>query len=156
MIQVQDEPVSGLEASVVDERLAEHRFLLMAQTEIQKLLNEKNLRYADLSRRMGVSEARVSQMFGDEATNLTIRTIARIFHKLDERPVLLSERELARRVAASGAIVEAPTWIVSGLIADYLQKDACTEPAADGPASKAPDRTAPRSRAWATAERHAA
>ncbi|MEP9358085.1 helix-turn-helix transcriptional regulator [Sphingomonas sp. KR3-1] len=77
-------------------RLAEERFLLLAQVEIQKLLNEKKLRYRDLSKRLGVSEARVSQMFGDEASNLTIRTIARVFHQLDETPVLISRREFER------------------------------------------------------------
>jgi DNA-binding Xre family transcriptional regulator len=77
-----------------ENRLVEERFLVLAQTQIQKLLNEKKLRYRDLSKRMGVSEARVSQMFGDEASNLTIRTIARVYHQLGETPVILSRREL--------------------------------------------------------------
>lgn len=89
-----------------EDRLAEERFLLLAQTEIQKLLNQKKLRYRDLSKRLGVSEARVSQMFGDEAANLTIRTIARIFHQLGETPVLISRRELDRTLEGRSVGVE--------------------------------------------------
>lgn len=86
-----------------EDRLFEEAFLLMAQTRIQKLLNEKQLRYRDLSKRLGVSEARVSQMMGDEASNLTIRTIARIYRQLGEEPVIMSRRELDFAASGGGA-----------------------------------------------------
>lgn len=82
-----------------EDRLFEEAFLLLAQTQMQRLLNEKQLRYRDLSNRMGVSVARISQMFGDEAANLTIRTVARIFHHLGEEPVIMSRREFERAIA---------------------------------------------------------
>jgi DNA-binding Xre family transcriptional regulator len=108
-------------------RLAEERFLLIVQVEMQRILNGKGLKYKDLSRRLGVSEARVSQMFGDDANNLTIRTIAKIFHQLDERPVLISKKELERRLAeARGASDPAPTWTFSGSI-DELNLSPCTQ-----------------------------
>lgn len=75
-----------------DDRLVEEKFLIAAQAQIQHMLNAKKLRYRDLSKRLGVSEARVSQMFADEA-NLTIRTIARIYHVLGETPVLTSRSD---------------------------------------------------------------
>lgn len=84
-----------------DNRLVEEKFLFAAQADIQKLLNEKKLRYRDLSKRLGVSEARVSQMFGDEA-NLTIRTIARIYHCLGETPVLTTRATLDHALGARG------------------------------------------------------
>ena len=94
--------------------LAEERFLLAAQVEIQRLLNEKGLRYKDLAHRLGVSEARVSQLFGDDANNLTIRTIAKIFHKLGETPKLMTERALHKRLSeASGEAVPSGGWIVT-------------------------------------------
>ena len=81
---------------VREDVLFEEAFLLQVQCCIQELLNDKRLKYRDLSKRLGVSEARVSQMFGDDASNLTIRTIARIFYQLGEKPVLLSQRECDR------------------------------------------------------------
>ena len=87
--------IVGRERLDEDDRLFEEEFLLMVQSAIQRLLNEKHLRYRDLSKRLKVSEGRVSQMFGDEAANLTIRTVARIYRQLGETPVLVSARELA-------------------------------------------------------------
>lgn len=96
--------------------LAEERFLLLVQARIQELLEDKGLRYRDLAHRLGVSEARVSQMLGDDAVNLTIRTVARIYHQLGETPVLYGERELA--AAGVGhymdCSVESVTWQVAG------------------------------------------
>jgi len=86
-----------------EDRLFEEAFLLMAQTQMQRLLNEKQLRYRDLAVRLGVSVARISQMFGDEANNLTIRTVARIYHHLGEEPVIMSRREFERAVAGHDA-----------------------------------------------------
>lgn len=107
-------------------RLAEERFLLIVQVEMQRLLNDKGLKYKDLSKRLNVSEARVSQMFSDEANNLTIRTIAKIFHQLGEKPVLLSKKELERRLAeARGASDPAPIWTFAGSI-DELSLSPCT------------------------------
>lgn len=136
-----------------EERLAEERFLLMAQTEMQRLLNDKELRYRDLSKRLGVSEARVSQMFGDDAANLTLRTIARVFHKLDQRPLLICADEFERRLAqARGASAgPAPAWTFSGA-ADDLSVGACTEvvPKSEVPRNFA--RSVSSSKEWANAE----
>lgn len=97
-------------------QMAEERFLLMAQVEMQRLLNDQGLKYKDLAGRLGVSEARVSQMFGDDANNLTIRSIAKIFHKLGEKPVIMSKAMYERRIAeAKGASDPAPVWLMAGL-----------------------------------------
>ena len=76
--------ISQCDADTYAAKAAEAAFILLAQTEMQKIMNRKGLRYRDLARRMGVTEARVSQMFGDTATNLTIKTVARVFHQLGE------------------------------------------------------------------------
>jgi DNA-binding Xre family transcriptional regulator len=73
------------------DRLFEEAFLLQAQIGIQRLLNKKRLKYRDLSKRLGVSEARVSQMFSEDASNLTIRTIARIYYHLGEEPMIITK-----------------------------------------------------------------
>jgi transcriptional regulator with XRE-family HTH domain len=76
-----------------DDRLFEEAFLLQAQVGIQRLLNRKRLKYRDLSKRLGVSEARVSQMLSEDASNLTIRTIARIYYHLGEEPLIVTKGE---------------------------------------------------------------
>lgn len=135
-----------------EERLAEERFLLATQRAMQRLLNAKGLRYRDLARRMGVSEARVSHIFGDEATNLTIRTVARVFHCLDEQALLFSSVEFARRIAeARGAT---PTSLASWTVSagpDYFWVDPSAETVESLTLPKDNGRPA-TSREWALAE----
>ncbi len=95
--------------------LSEERFLVMVQTEMQRLLNDHGIKHSHLAKRLGVSEARVSQMFGDDASNMTIRTIARVFHNLEERPVLIAKSEFDRRIAeARGAADPSSGWTIAG------------------------------------------
>lgn len=71
---------------------AEERFVVDVQHRIQTLLNDRGMTYANLASDLNVSGARVSQMFGDEASNLTLRTVARIFHALGEECEITSPR----------------------------------------------------------------
>jgi DNA-binding Xre family transcriptional regulator len=104
--------------------LAEERFLLRTQVAIQKLLNNKDIKYRDLASRLGVSEARVSQMFGDEASNLTLRTIAKIFYHLNEKPLVVAQREFDRILAeAKGAALSASQWRVRAAPNDLMVGD---------------------------------
>lgn len=99
---------------------AEADFILAVQSEIQKLLNGKGLRARDLAKRLDVTEARVSQMFGDQAKNLTLRTIARIFHQLGETAYITTHQEYCRAIAiARGETVgQAEKWTVTGIVDD--------------------------------------
>src|SRR5438067_1028689 len=72
--------------------LAEESFILDAQMTIQRLLNEKGLTQTELARRLGVGDSYISQMLGDSARNLTLRTVARIMVALDETPHLTTCR----------------------------------------------------------------
>lgn len=109
--------------------LAEERFLVMTQAEMQRLLNDHGIKHAHLAKRLGVSEARVSQMFGDDASNLTIRTIARVFYHLNEKPVLMARAEFERRLAeARGAADPSPKWTFAGVVErDQLDLTSCTQ-----------------------------
>ncbi|HET6523179.1 helix-turn-helix transcriptional regulator [Sphingopyxis sp.] len=135
-----------------DDRLFEERFLLHVQTRIQKLLHRKKLRYRDLSKRLGVSEARVSQMLGDDASNLTIRTVARIFYCLEETPRLTSEKELQALLSGrtiSDAPEEGGDWKLEASNFDMfvmLQGQPCNDE--EGPHGF----RAPRNREWMAAE----
>jgi transcriptional regulator with XRE-family HTH domain len=102
-------------------RLAEERFLFATQRAMQRALNEKGVRYKDLARRLGVSEARVSHIFGDDASNLTMKTVARVFYCLGEKPLILSVAEYDRRFAEAtgGAQPTGSTWTMSGVPTDF-------------------------------------
>jgi transcriptional regulator with XRE-family HTH domain len=92
-------------------RLAEEQLLYSAQTAIQRQLNRQGLKYRDLARRLDVSEARVSQLLGDDALNLTIRTVARVFHRLGEEAVLLTRRELDEKLRQVAPEPDQPAWV---------------------------------------------
>jgi DNA-binding Xre family transcriptional regulator len=95
----------------VRESLCEERFLLKVQVEMQKLLNSRGLKYKDLAHRLGVSEARVSQLFGDDAKNLTIRTLAKVFYHLGETPMLTTASAFDRAIAnAEGKALPTSGW----------------------------------------------
>lgn len=87
---------AGCDADAFAVEAAEADFILAVQTEIQKVLNDKGLRARDLAKRLDVSEARISQMFGEQAKNLTLRTIARIFHHLGETAYITTLNEFHR------------------------------------------------------------
>lgn len=72
--------------------LAEETLILDAQIAIQRVLNEKGMTQARLAKRLGVGESYVSQLLGDSARNLTLRTIARVMKALGETPMLTTRR----------------------------------------------------------------
>lgn len=78
--------------------LVEEAFILDAQMTIQRILNEKRITQAELARRLGVGESYVSQMLGDSARNLTLRTVARVLTALDETPHLTINRWMEQAV----------------------------------------------------------
>jgi len=73
-----------------EERLifAEEALVVNAQGLLQELLDEKGFSRADLARAMGVSRARVTQLFSDECKNFTVRFLARAFFALGEEAVI--------------------------------------------------------------------
>jgi transcriptional regulator with XRE-family HTH domain len=77
----------------IDEKMvvAEDTLIADVQFAIHNLLEAKRVSRATLARKLGVSEARISQLFCDEAKNLTLRTLARIFHVLGEEPQITSD-----------------------------------------------------------------
>jgi DNA-binding Xre family transcriptional regulator len=116
--------IQGSAADCDEETLAiegaEAEFILAVQSEIQKILNSKGLRARDLSKRLRVTEARISQMFGDQAKNLTLRSIARIFYHLGETPHISthSEYERALRGVQEDNCTGDAGWTVHGKVDD--------------------------------------
>lgn len=63
---------------------AEEAAVIQAQSLLHELMEDRGWSRADLARAMSVSRARVTQIFSDECSNLTVRLLARAFFALDE------------------------------------------------------------------------
>lgn len=86
---------------------AEESFVVDAQAILHGLMEDKGMTRADLAAAMGVSRARVTQLFSSECKNFTIRLLARAFHAVGEAPELTcahirKQEQLALRRAAFG------------------------------------------------------
>lgn len=58
--------------------LAEEEFIADAQMYLLNLMGKQGISKADLARKLGISKSAVSQMFGNEPTNFSMRKFARI------------------------------------------------------------------------------
>lgn len=65
---------------------AEEDFVVELQTLLHQMMEEKGVTRADLARAMGVTRARVTQIFSDACTNFTVRLLARAYLALGETP----------------------------------------------------------------------
>lgn len=95
---------------------AQEYFVADVQAIVHDMMERKGVSRAALAKRLGVSKPRVTQFFASDGSNLTARTIARIFHALDEKAELscewtrravearLIDRQ-RRSIATSGGVV---------------------------------------------------
>lgn len=58
--------------------VAENQFINKLQVSIERAMDERNLKQADIARLLKVSEARISQILSGNGKNLQARTIARM------------------------------------------------------------------------------
>lgn len=63
---------------------AEEAFVVDVQSFLHTMMEEKGYSRADLAKAMGVSRARVTQLFSDECKNFTIRLLARAAFAMGE------------------------------------------------------------------------
>jgi len=75
-----DEPQTNEEKEIA----ATEKLIFDVQHEIAKSMYQMNVSKAELARRLGCSSAIVSQWLGDGGANLTLKTIAQIFHALED------------------------------------------------------------------------
>jgi transcriptional regulator with XRE-family HTH domain len=66
---------------------AEENLLIDFHFLLQEVMNEKGMTRSELAERAGLSKARLTQILGSEA-NPTIKSMARLFHALDEKVCL--------------------------------------------------------------------
>lgn len=101
-----------------EQSLAEERLVYSTQTLIQRELNKRGLKYRDLARRLGVSEARISQLMGDDAHNLTVRTLARILYRLGEVGEFMTEREI-NELKGNTIESDTSTWVFAAPVGHF-------------------------------------
>ena len=83
--------------------VAEEELILEAQMVIQRALNERGMSQKALAEKLCVGESYVSQMLGDSARNLTLRTIARVLKALGAKAVITLDEEVAEAIEAIAA-----------------------------------------------------
>ncbi len=91
---------------------AEEAFVVDLQSLLQGVLDERGWTRAQLAEALGVSRARVSQMFSDDCKNFTVRLLARALHALGEKAEVTTERRRKageRRAAETGRGVRGET-----------------------------------------------
>lgn len=71
---------------------AEEAFVVDVQSFLHQLMIDKGFSRSQLADAMGVSRARISQLFSDECKNFTIRLLARAVHALGERAEICTAR----------------------------------------------------------------
>jgi len=73
-----------------EEDFATEALVFSTQVALQKAMNRKGVGKKELSERLGISPARVSQIFSSNGPNLTLKTTARIAHAIGEDFELIS------------------------------------------------------------------
>lgn len=107
----------------------EEFFIAETQARLSQMLDDKGVSRAELARKLNVSRARITQIFADDANNLTLRLMARSFIALGEEPVIISKSEYEelknssahREVAKAPAKREPYRQIDAALIAELLR-----------------------------------
>jgi len=77
------------------EVLAEETFVLDAQVELHKVMNELGINQMELAERLGVSKSYISQIFGSTPRNLSMRTYAKIMHRLGRKATIGQELSMS-------------------------------------------------------------
>ncbi|PWE26804.1 hypothetical protein C4N9_20425 [Pararhodobacter marinus] len=64
------------------------------QVALQRAMNRKGVSNKELAEKLGMTPARVSQIFSSNGPNLTLKTIARIAHALGEDFELVRKKDI--------------------------------------------------------------
>lgn len=83
---------------------AEEALVVDVQSLLETVMHAKGLTRAQLAEAMGVSRARVSQMFSSDASNFTVRLLARALHAMGEQGQLTCD--MHRKIRRGQAMAE--------------------------------------------------
>lgn len=91
-------------ANAEEQRIfAEEEFRIDIQLAIHDLMQARGINQKCLAEALGISEARVSQYFSDRC-NMTVRTIAAVFHALGAKAVISAVRPVVGPLGREGQL----------------------------------------------------
>lgn len=79
-----------------EEDFAIEALVFSVQVALQRAMNRKGVTNKMLAEKLGMSPARVSQIFATKGPNLTVKTIARIAHALGEDFELIRKQDVKK------------------------------------------------------------
>ncbi len=85
------------ETDEAKEAFAIEDLVFSVQIALQKVMHKQGVGHKELAERLGMSPARVSQIFADNGPNLTLKTIARIQHALGKEFVFVEKCVLEKQ-----------------------------------------------------------
>ena len=86
-----------------EEDFAIEALVFSVQVALQRAMNRKGVSNKELAERLGMTPARVSQIFASKGPNMTVRTIAKIAYALGEDFELVSKSDMRRHVPTGQA-----------------------------------------------------
>jgi transcriptional regulator with XRE-family HTH domain len=106
---------------------AEEGFVVDAQIFLNELMLEKHISRADLAKAMGVSRARITQIFSDDCKNFTVRLLARAIHALGEEAYITHRRafDALRSVSRTGDAAQLQRQVRSIWAEEASNDDEC-------------------------------
>lgn len=97
-----------------EESFAIEALVFSTQVALQKAMNRRGVGNKELSERLGMSPARVSQIFSASGPNLTLKTIARIAHALEEDFELIRKEDVKAQALPEEMAKEFKFVVMSG------------------------------------------
>ena len=89
-----DKALLGPQSDGEKETFAIEALVFSVQIALQRAMQKHGVSNKELASRLGMSPARVSQIFSSNGPNLTLRTIARIQHALGEEFELINRTDV--------------------------------------------------------------
>ncbi len=107
---------------------AEEAAVVDAQALLHGIMEKRGISRAELARAMNVSRARITQIFSEDCSNLTVRLLARAMFALREElhlcPAKRDQREALNhfmRFVAEAYVAKPPKWIDADFVGDWPQ-----------------------------------
>ncbi len=106
--------VLGPQNSEEEETFAIEALVFSVQIALQKAMSRRGVTNKDLAERLGMTPARVSQIFATKGANLTLKTIARIQHALGEEFEYVRKKDIRAPVTSRKVVGFKPFLVQAG------------------------------------------